>query len=100
MDLYAADSCWLRTMKLISTQGEAKSKIAIELTKVVVYERLRRVMENVRQICANSAVGDEDEFAKNNKAVSRMMYDYPLDTMTMKTELYKHLEDREEYSLS
>jgi len=99
MDVYAADSCLLRALKIAKTMGEEKAKIAIALTKVVVYERLRRVMENVRQICANTAVGDDNEFAKNTKAMTRMTFDYALDTMTLKTELYEHLRDRTVYDL-
>jgi len=99
MDVYAADSSLLRTLKMAKNFGEEKSKIAIALTKIVVYERLRRVMENVRQICANTALGDDAEFAKNTRAMSRMTFDYALDTMTMKTELYEHLRDRTVYDL-
>jgi alkylation response protein AidB-like acyl-CoA dehydrogenase len=99
MDLYAAESSYLRTMKMIGSKGEDACKIPIALTQIIVYERLRHAMEIVRQICANVAGGDDADFARNRKAMQRLTFDYALDTMRMKSAIVEHLIERGSYSL-
>jgi len=99
MDLYAAESTYLRTMKMIESKGEEKCAVPIMITEVVVYEKLRHAMELVRQVCANCSEGDNDAFAKNEKAMERLTYSYGLDTMTLKANLAKHVIEREDYNL-
>jgi len=99
MDLYAAESSYLRTMKMIGKKGEAKCAVPINLTKVIVHEKLQHSMALVRQIAANCAGGNEDEFAKNLKAMTRLTVPYGLDTMTLKASLAKHFIDRTNYNL-
>ncbi|MDJ0765865.1 MAG: acyl-CoA dehydrogenase family protein [Myxococcota bacterium] len=98
MDVYAAESAYLRTKKMISKDGEDTAQIPIKLTQVIVYEKLRTVMEIVRQICANCAASDE-EFIKNTKAMHRLGYNYGLNTMALKEEIADHFIDRERYTL-
>jgi alkylation response protein AidB-like acyl-CoA dehydrogenase len=100
MDMYAAESSCLRTQKMVAAKGEEKCAIAILLTQIIVYERMRHAMELVRQICANTAGGDEAEFARNRKAMQRLTFDYALDTMRAKNRLAEHLIDRGQYSLA
>jgi alkylation response protein AidB-like acyl-CoA dehydrogenase len=99
MDMYAAESSFLRTMKMIANKGEEECKIPIALTQIIVYERMRHAMEIVRQICANVAGGDETEYARNRKAMQRLTFDYALDTMRMKSAIVEHLIERGTYSL-
>ena len=99
MDLFAAESCYLRTMKMIGKKGEDKCAVPIMLTQVVVYEKLRRIMEFTRQICANVAGENADEFAKNKKALHRLLCSYHLDTMTMKAKIAEHVIERADYNL-
>ncbi len=99
MAFYAAESAYLRTVKMIAKKGEKKCAFPIKLTKVCVYEKLRQTQELVRQICANTAGDSVEEFAKNQKAMHRLMFGYGLDTMTLKTEIAEHMIDRENYNL-
>jgi alkylation response protein AidB-like acyl-CoA dehydrogenase len=99
MDLYAAESCLLRTEKMIAARGEQSCSIPIKLTQIIVYEKLRHGMEIVRQICANTAADNNGEFAKNRRAMQRLAFDYPLDTMRLKAEIAEHMLEREYYSL-
>jgi hypothetical protein len=98
MDMYAAESSYLRTMKMIASLGEDACRIPILLTQVVVYEKLRHAMEIVRQICANVSGGEEGEYMRNRKAMQRMTYDYALDTMSMKNQIAEHLIERGQYT--
>lgn len=99
MDLFAAESSYLRTLKMIDKKGVDKCSVPIMITEVVVYEKLRHAMELVRQVCANCAEGDAEAFAKNEKAMERLTYSYGLDTMTLKAKLAKHVIEREDYNL-
>ena len=99
MDLYAAESALLRTQKMIAARGEEQSRIAMNLTQVIVYEKLRHGMEIVRQICANTAGNDSEEFLRNRKAMNRLVFDYPLDTMRLKAEIADWMLEREHYRL-
>ncbi len=99
MDLYAAESVYLRTEKMIAAKGEDKCKVPIMITEVVVYEKLRHAMELVRQICANCAGDSSEEFAKNQKAMHRLVMSYGLDTMSRKQAIAEHMIERENYNL-
>ncbi len=100
MDMYAAESAYLRTRKMIAARGEDSCRIPVLLTEIIVYEKLRHAQEIVRQICANTAAGDEAEFLRNRKAMNRLTFDYPLDTMRLKTKLAEHLIERGVYQLT
>ncbi len=99
MDVYGAESAYLRTMKMIADKGEEACKVPIMLTQVLVYEKFRSIQERVRQICANVAGDSEEEFAKNLKAMHRMMKPYGLNTMGLKDLIAQHLIERVEYRL-
>jgi len=100
MDLYAAESSYLRTAKAVAKQGETACRAPIMLTRVVVYEKLRDAMERVRQICADVAGDNEEEFAKNQKAMQRLQVGYGLDTMSLKSAIARHLIERGRYNLA
>ena len=98
-DLYAAESSLLRAQKILAKRGEDGSRIVILLSRVLVYEKLRHAMEIVRQICANIAGSDESDFLRNRRAMERLTYDYPLDTMRFKAEIADWMLEQERYSL-
>ncbi len=50
-------------------------------------------------ICATVAGDNADEFAKNKKALHRLLCSYHLDTMTMKEKIADHVIERADYNL-
>ena len=56
-------------------------------------------MALVRQICANAAADDEAEFDKNRRAMERLAFDYPLDTMRLRAAIAEQLLEQGSYRL-
>ncbi len=59
IDTYVAESTLLRTEKLISTKGEAATKIQIEITKTLCHDTADKVNKAAKDAVFSMAEGDE-----------------------------------------
>ena len=58
IDGFAMDCCLARTKKLVETQGEDASKIAIAMTQLYIADAITRIESAAKKVLADVAEGD------------------------------------------
>ena len=58
IEVFAMDSALLRTLKLIQSQGEAASAVAIAMTQLYISQAMANVEVAARKVLAAAAEGD------------------------------------------
>jgi len=81
MEIFALESCLLRTEKLIASKGEAGSKQAMAMTRYYAAKAIETVEKSVRKVVAAAAEGD---MLRTQMAIVRRLSKYePADTVSV-----------------
>ncbi|HCU23399.1 MAG TPA: acyl-CoA dehydrogenase, partial [Deltaproteobacteria bacterium] len=99
IEVYAMESALLRALQLMKQQGEEKSRIAIAATKVYVTEKCAELLTMAKQFCANVAKGDNEAYAKYEKAIDRILEVKPIDTLDLRMPIAQHALEHDGYAV-
>ncbi len=99
MDVYGMDSVVTRTLKLSSLKGEAAVAVPVMLTRAYVYETLNRLTLTARQLLADVAEDNAEEFAGYQKSLDALSFAYPLGVSAIKDRIAQHIVEKEGYVL-
>jgi butyryl-CoA dehydrogenase len=81
IEVYALESCLLRTEKFITRHGEAAAKNAIAMTQFYIAKALAMIEQSVRKVIAAVAEGD---MLRTQMAIVRRLAKYePFDTIAL-----------------
>src|SRR5207249_7410095 len=81
MEVYALESCLLRTEKLMASRGEAAAEQAIAMTRYYAAKAIETVERSVRKVVAAAAEGDT---LRTQMAIARRLAKYePADTVAV-----------------
>jgi alkylation response protein AidB-like acyl-CoA dehydrogenase len=87
IETYAMESAWLRTMKLVSSRGEAACEAPIGMTRLYVNDAMGRLDLWSRELLAACASGDE---LRTMLAAARRLTKYtPIDASHLRLEVAK-----------
>jgi alkylation response protein AidB-like acyl-CoA dehydrogenase len=99
MEVYAMDSAVMRTRKLIAAKGADKVVFPQWCTQAFVFEAFQRVQAQALRCLTSVSGGDEAEFGRYQKALTRLTTTYPLDLMGLKDQIAEWLIKFERYFL-
>lgn len=89
IDVYAIESVWLRTAKLIATRGEDHCESQIEIARIYACDAAERVATNTRLLHATlTDEGSEDEFVD---ALAQLKLLAPINTKAARRTIAKTL---------
>lgn len=97
IEVYAMESALQRTLQLIEKNGEDACELPVAITKIYVNNTCGKLRLMARQFCANVAKGDDEAFAKYDKAISRILDFIPISTMDMKSMIAEKAFEAEGY---
>ncbi|MBF0106175.1 MAG: acyl-CoA dehydrogenase family protein [Deltaproteobacteria bacterium] len=107
IDTFAMDSAMKRTMQILqkeNTQTEivpvTKNNIPVCITQVFVYEAYERMLMLAKDLLAEVADGNAEEFAKYNKALKRFDVFDPINSTRQREVIANHMILRDGYSLN
>jgi len=88
IETYAMESAYLRTLKLVSSRGEAECETMINMTRLYVNEAMGQLDLWSRELLAACATGDE---LRTMLAAARRLAKYtPQDAGSLRVEIAKH----------
>lgn len=106
IETYAMDSAVKRTLQLMEKAGQtgniipgSENSIVIAMCKCYVAEAYDRVLLEARQLLAEVADGNADEWKKYKKALSRFDVFDPINTTRQRELIAAHMIAAEEYAL-
>ena len=97
MEVFALESCLLRTEKLIAAKGEGAAKQAIAMTRFYAAKAAQTVELASRKVIANAAEGDT---LRTQMAILRRLSKHePADTIRLGRQIAKHVLAAGKYAL-
>jgi alkylation response protein AidB-like acyl-CoA dehydrogenase len=75
VDVYAMESCLLRTQRLVAERGEERAKVQTDITRVFVRDAARRVEHAARSIAVETVEGNETE------VIDKLVHRAPMKTV-------------------
>jgi alkylation response protein AidB-like acyl-CoA dehydrogenase len=79
MEVYAMESALLRTLKLVAHQGEEKTVVQLDITRVYVNDALARINTAATQVLA--AISEGDDLGKQVALLRRLTRHTPVNTV-------------------
>ncbi|MBI1749022.1 MAG: acyl-CoA dehydrogenase family protein [Acidobacteria bacterium] len=89
MDIYAMESALLRTLKLVANQGEAKTSIQIDITRVFINDAMMRIENSAKQVLA--AITEGEALGGQIAAMKRFTRYTPINTIQIKRRIADHM---------
>ncbi len=97
MEVYAMESALLRTMKIVSTQGEATTALPIAMTRVYLSQAIDRIESAAKKIIADVAEGD---MLRTQLAILRRLAKHePYNTIALRQQIAEKIIERGKYSI-
>jgi len=97
MEVYALESCLLRTEKLRATRGDAAAKQAIAMTRYYAVKAMERVELAARRVLAAAAEGD---MLRTQMTILRRLAKHePANTIGLGRQIARHVVEAGRYSL-
>ena len=97
MEIYVMESALLRTLKVISTQGETAAEIPIAMTRAYLSQAIEKIESAARKVVAASADGDA---LRTQLAILRRLAKHdPYNTIEFRQQIAQRLIDCGKYSL-
>jgi butyryl-CoA dehydrogenase len=85
MEIFAMESCLLRTEKIIASKGEGAAKQAVAMTRYYAAKAMETIEKSVRKVVAAAAEGD---MLRTQMAIVRRLAKYePADTVAIGREI-------------
>lgn len=107
IEAFAMESALLRTLKIIRNEGELeeampvdKNQIPVSITQVYLSEGYEKMLQIAKQLLAEVADNNVDEYAKYKKALKRFDVFDPINTTKLREVIAQFMLQREEYALS
>ena len=98
MEIYVMESALLRTLKMISTQGETAAEIPIAMTRAYLAQAMDKIESAARKVVAASADGD---MLRTQLAILRRLAKHdPYNTIQFRQQIAQRLIERGKYSLA
>jgi butyryl-CoA dehydrogenase len=98
MEIYTMESALLRTLKLMSTHGEASAEIPVAMTRVYLAQAMEKIESAARKVVAASAEGD---MLRTQLAILRRLAKYdPYNTVELRQQIAQKLIDRGKYAIA
>lgn len=98
MEIYVMESALLRTLKIISTQGEPAAEIPIAMTRAYLSQAIEKIESAARKVVAASADGD---MLRTQLAILRRLAKHdPYNTIEFRQQIAQRLIERGKYSLA
>ncbi|HJT71081.1 MAG TPA: acyl-CoA dehydrogenase family protein [Terriglobales bacterium] len=97
MEVYAMESALLRTMKIVSTQGEATTALPVAMTRVYLSQAIDRIESAAKKIIADVAEGD---MLRTQLAILRRLAKHePYNTIALRQQIAEKIIERGKYSI-
>lgn len=107
IDVFAMDSALKRTLQLIERDESdtnlvpfAADKIEISITQIFVAETYEHLLKVAKEILAEVADGNSDEYKKYKKALARFDLFEPINTTKLRETIAAHMITRGKYELN
>jgi alkylation response protein AidB-like acyl-CoA dehydrogenase len=98
IEVYAMESVLLRTMKLVSAQGESATAFPVAMTRVYLSQAMDKIESSARKIIADVAEGD---MLRTQMAILRRLGKHdPVNTVGLRQEIAEKIIERGRYGLS
>ena len=99
IEVYAVDSALARTLKLLKINGQEKAAIPMAMVRTYITDKCNELVTRAKQFCANICRGDEEGFAKYEKAIDRILKPKPRDTLNFRLDIAAHCIEHDGYAL-
>ncbi|MCM3342604.1 acyl-CoA dehydrogenase family protein [Paenibacillus sp. MER TA 81-3] len=96
--VYAMESALLRTRKLMAKGGEAKAKLAVQMTTVYVHEAFADIERIAKETLA--AMESGDMLRTQLSILKKLTKSSPIDSVSMKREIAARVIQAEKYAVS
>ena len=91
------ESARLRALKIAAAKGESQAEMAVQMTRLYVYETLGKVDLTAREVLAGCVEGDE--LSTVLAALRRLTRYTPINTLGLRLEIADHFIESEKYEL-
>jgi butyryl-CoA dehydrogenase len=98
IEVFAMDSALLRTLKLVRSQGESNSALAIAMTQVYLSESFARVETAARQVLAAAAEGDNLRI--QTAILRRLVKHDPVNVIALRQQIASRMIEAGKYRIS
>jgi butyryl-CoA dehydrogenase len=98
IEVFAMDSALLRTLKLVRSQGESNSALAIAMTQVYLSESFARVEIAARQVLAAASEGDNLRI--QTAILRRLVKHDPVNVIALRQQIASRMIEAGKYRIS
>jgi alkylation response protein AidB-like acyl-CoA dehydrogenase len=98
MEIYAMESALLRTLKIISTQGESGAEFPVAMTRVYLAQAMEKIESAARKVITAAAEGD---VLRTQLAIMRRLAKHdPYNTVELRQQIAQEVIERGKYVLA
>jgi len=98
IEIYAMESAFLRTSKIIQQQGEAGAAMPLAMTRVYLAQAMEKIESAARKIVA--AVADGDMLRTQLAVLRRLAKHEPCNIIGLRQQIAQKIIERGKYALS
>ncbi len=99
IDTYAMETAVLRALQIRKQFGEEKGRLATAIVRLFVNETSPELLVRAGRLLLEVAEGNQEEYGKYAKALTRFEYFNPIDTSALRDEIAQTVIDRDGYRI-